>query len=133
MSRPGDVYHPDFDQGHSTYFDISVCNSLQASYIIQAAIHAGVASEAGKLEKDYHHNSSVEAHNCLFHPLVVESLGLWSAHSLQILKQIARRLTFRYNFTFSQSIDLLHQQLSLKLWQYNAKMVLSRLCLDVAD
>jgi hypothetical protein len=38
MSRPGDVYHPDFDQGHPTYFDISVRNSLQASYIIQAAV-----------------------------------------------------------------------------------------------
>jgi hypothetical protein len=73
MSRPGDVYHPDFDQGCPTYFDISVCNSLQASYIIQAAIHAGVA---GELEKDYCHNSSVQTHSCIFHPLVVESLGL---------------------------------------------------------
>jgi hypothetical protein len=112
MSRPGDVYHPDFDQGHPTYFDISVRNSLQASYIIQAAVHAGVAAKAGKLEKDYCHNSSVEAHNCIFHPLV-DSLGLWSAHSLQILKQIARRLTFHYNVAFSQSVDRLYQQLFL--------------------
>jgi hypothetical protein len=76
MSRPGDVYHPDFDQGCPTYFDISVHSSLQASYIIQAAVHAGVAAEAGELEKDYCHNSSVQTHSCIFHPLVVESLGL---------------------------------------------------------
>ena len=53
---------------------------------MQAAAPAGIAAEAGELEKDIWHNSSVSASGSVFHPLVVESLGLWTAHSLKILK-----------------------------------------------
>ena len=68
-------------------------NSLQPSYILQAAARTGIAAEAGELEKDIQHNLLVSASGSVFHPLVVESLGLWTAHSLKILKTIARRLT----------------------------------------
>ena len=50
--RPGDVFHPDFEQGLPTYFDLTVRNSLQPLYIAQAAQHAGVATEAEEKEKD---------------------------------------------------------------------------------
>ena len=56
-----------------TYFDISVRNSLQPSYMVQAAARTGI--EAGELEKDIRHNSLVSASSVL-HPLVV---GLWTA------------------------------------------------------
>ena len=107
MSRPGNVFHPDFDQGLPTYFDIiSVRNSLQPSYVVQAATRVGIATEAGEIEKDIRHNSWVSDSGSVFHPLVVESLGLWTAHSLKILKTIARRLTFHNNI--SQSVDYLY-------------------------
>ena len=96
-TRPGDVFHPDFDQGRPTYFDITVRNSLQPSYIVQAAHHAGVAAGAGEQEKDQHHEAQVTATGNVFHPLVCETFGLWSPHSLQVVKSIARRLSFRGN------------------------------------
>ena len=49
---PSDVFHPDFEQGSPTYFDVSVWNSFRPQYIVQAAQYAGVAAEAGEKEKD---------------------------------------------------------------------------------
>ena len=77
--RPGDVYHPDFEQGLPTYFDLTVRNSLQPFCIAQTAQHAGVAAEAGEKEKDCRHEGLVTVTaKGVFHLLAVESLDLWS-------------------------------------------------------
>ena len=60
--------------------------------------------------------------------LVVETFGLWSSHSL--LKSIARRSALHNHVTVSHTTSHLHQQLSIKLWLYNSKMVLERLAFD---
>ena len=131
--RPGDVFHPDFEQGLPTYFDLTVRNSLQPLYIAQAAQHAGVAAEAGEKEKDCKHEGLVPTTGNVFHPLVVESLGFWSPHSLKVIKTIARRLAFHGNLSVSKATTNLHEQLSVKLWLYNAKMLLHRLSLDCSE
>ena len=41
--RPGDIYHPDFSNGKPSFFDISVQSFLEASFISQSSITAGVA------------------------------------------------------------------------------------------
>ena len=41
----------DFEQGSPTYFEVSVRNSFQPQYVVQAAQYAGVAAEAGEKEK----------------------------------------------------------------------------------
>ena len=51
QTRPGDVYHPDFERGLPAYFDLSVRSSLQPSFLTQAASHPGAASDAGEMEK----------------------------------------------------------------------------------
>ena len=45
-SRPGDVYHPDFQHGHPTYFDLSVRSITQASHVSSSSSCAGVAAAA---------------------------------------------------------------------------------------
>ena len=74
-TRPGDVFHPDFE-GLPTYFDLTIRNSLQPSYLIKAASHPGPAAEAGEI--DQKHDGIVLQPGSVFHPLVVETLGLWS-------------------------------------------------------
>ena len=74
--------------------------------------------------------SLVSSTGSIFYPVVVESLGLWSPNSLQVLKTIARRTSFDYNATVSQCMCNLLQQLSCKLWLYNARMILARVDLD---
>ena len=109
---------------------MTVQNSLQPSYLVQAATCPGAAAAAGEIEKDQWHDAMVSNTGGIFHPLVVESLGLWTLNSLQVLKIIARRASFLNNAGISRSVCNLHQQLSVKLWLYNAKMVLCRIALD---
>ena len=64
---------------------ISVRNSLQQSFIVSSAITAGSAAAAGEMEKDLRHQLNVESTGSILYPLVVESLGLWSSSSLEVL------------------------------------------------
>ena len=70
---------------------------------------------------------------CSLLPLAVESSGTWSDVSLNTLKTIASKTVSVNTVPFSQSLNNLLQQLSVKLWLYNARMILSRLLLDNND
>ena len=50
--RPGDICHPDFSDGHPTYFDVSVGNMLQLGNSNRASTDAIAATIAGEMEKD---------------------------------------------------------------------------------
>ena len=65
-SRPGDIYHPDFQQRKPAYFIVSVRNSLQPRFINDAAYQGGVTATAGEIEKDERHQDRVESNECLF-------------------------------------------------------------------
>ena len=81
LDRPGDVFHPDFVHGKPAYFDVTVRCPLQESLLGRSAVSAGVAAAKGEEDKDAHHDELVQAAGGVFVPLVVESLGLWSAAS----------------------------------------------------
>ena len=84
-SRPGGVYHPDFQHGCPAYFDVSVRSTTQPSYISFSSSCAGVAAAAGELAQDQRHQDAVEEAGCDFVPLVVETFGFWSPFALQTL------------------------------------------------
>ena len=132
-SRPGDLYHPDFHLGRPAYFDITVRNSLLPQFLINSSLQAGAAAASGELEKDSKYLEAVESAHCLFYPLVIETLGTWSPSSLETLKTIARRTTLSTGSSTSNAVRHLHQQLSVRLWQFNARMVLERLLLYKKD
>ena len=93
LERPGDVFqhHPDFVYGKPAYFDVTVRCPLQESLLGRSAVSAGVAADNREEDKDAHHDELVQAAGSVFVPLVVESLGLWSAASRPILQGIALR------------------------------------------
>ena len=93
MDRPGDAFHPNFQYGKPAYFDVSVHHPLQDSLLVLSAAATGVTAERGEADKDYHYEAVVRAAGGIFVPLVVESLGLWSPHSLGVLRNIALRTT----------------------------------------
>ena len=80
-----------------------------------AAHYAGAAAEAGQIEKDGHHNDFVKATGGIFHPMVIETFGL-----LQTLLEV---LPCK-EISMSKATTNLHEQLSVTLWLYNAKMIL---------
>ena len=129
-SKPCDIFQPDFQRGLPSHFDVSVRNSLQPSYLIQAANCAGAAAEAGVLEKDRRHEDMVKAVGSLFEPLVVETLGLWHPHSMRMLKIIVRKTAFHCCQTVSRTLMFLYKQLSVKFWLFNARLILERLALN---
>ena len=61
---------------------------------------------------------------------MVESLGFWSAHSLETLKIIAKRAALHNNITVGQSVCNLHEQLFVCLWKNNARLILDRQSLE---
>ena len=75
-ARPGDVFHPDFLQGRGAYFDVTVRNSPQASYLLESATQPGAAAAGGDSEKIERYEDKVNAAGCDFYPLVVETPGV---------------------------------------------------------
>ena len=50
-AHPGDIFHPDFVDGRPACFDVTVCNTVQAKYVCDAAEMAGAAARTGELER----------------------------------------------------------------------------------
>ena len=124
LDRPGDVFHPDFVHGKPAYFDVTVRCPLQESLLGRSAVSAGVAAAKGEEDKDAHHDELVQADGGVFVPLVVESLGLWSAASRPVLQDIALRTTIRSGISRGLAYRHLLEQLSVCLWRHNTRTFL---------
>ena len=123
MTIPGDVFHPDFSLGKAAYFDIFLRNSFTPSHLINAAINSGAAAVAGEVDKDERHLANVSSYGCLFYPLVVESYGVWAAHSLQVLRSIVKKSRLSSGLSLGQASRQFQEQLSVRLWQYNSRLI----------
>ena len=60
-----------------------------------------MAAAKGEEDKDAHHDELVQVAGGVFVPLVVESLGLWSAASRPVLQDIDLRTTTMQEWHFS--------------------------------
>ena len=76
----------------------------------------------GEEENDLRYSEEVHSTGDTFFPLVVESSGLWSDDSLKSLKLIASKTTSRSTVSLSVDFMSLMQQLSVRLWQHNARV-----------
>ena len=125
--KPGDIYHPDFIDSRPTYFDITIRNTTQPGLISSASSNAGAAAASGESSKDAKYNASVSAAGGVFIPLAVETFGLWTPFAVKTLKSIASRSTLHNGLTAKDAFKNLIQQLSIKLWSYNSKLILNYL------
>ena len=90
---------------------------------------AGSVAMDGEVAKDTKHQEVVERSGASFVPLVVETLGAWT----NMLKSIAARSTIKNGLSVSAAFRNLLQQLSVKLYSYNAKMILHHLQMTTDD
>ena len=102
---------------------------LQDSLLCLSAVTAEVAVQCGEADKDYHYEAVVRAARDIFVPLVVESLGVWSPHSLGVLRNIALHTTSKSGAPSTLAFCHLLEQLSVCLWRYNSRMLLHHLSL----
>ena len=124
--RPGDVFHPSFSNGRPTFFDVSVRSPLTLGNINIASQQPGWAGLCGEIEKENIHANSVEQSGGAFIPLVVETFGLWTPFARQQLRKIASGTTINSGLSVTKATNNLLQQLSVKLWMHNARIVLTR-------
>ena len=77
-SCPGDVFHPDFQDGRSAFFDISVCSTTQPTFISSSDSWAGVAAVAVEVAKDEKHSAAVEkvGHHLLWRCYILLQIAL---------------------------------------------------------
>ena len=79
--RPGDVFHPSFQNEKPGYFDITAPGAQHsAASVLDAWSWAGIAAEAGVAVKDQLHAAAVEESGGEFYPIVVESFGVELDH-----------------------------------------------------
>ena len=131
--RPGDVFRPHFLQGKAAYFDMSVRNSFSSQFVTSCAAEAGAAAVAGEIQKVPHYDLDVTVAGGVFYPILVETFGTWTPYSLEIIKIIARKTSLLNKLTVSKAVCNIHEQFSVCLWQYNARMILDRLHLVCPD
>ena len=81
------------------------------------------------MDKDAEYDHNVSSAGCIFFPLVVETLGLWTDSSISLLRRIAAHTTLRSGVSQGQAFHNLLQKLSVKLWSYNTKMLLHHISL----
>ena len=75
--------------GHSAYFDLSACSTIQALHTSSSSSCAGVVVSAGELAKNQRHPDTVREAGCHFILLVVETFEIWSPFNLKFISTIA--------------------------------------------
>jgi len=122
---PGDVFHLYFHHYHLVYFDISIRNTTQPSFIYSSVSWAGVAAAAaGEAAKDKKHLAAVEKVGSGFIPLVVETFGFWTPFALkQLLADLTTPCSGVPRKIATVEKNLL-QQLLVQLWVNIAKIIM---------
>ena len=100
-SCPCDVFHPDFYNGHPTYFDISVRFAVHSGVITHSALSLGFAALTGEIKKYAQHRGLVKAAGGVFFPLVVDNFGVWTPSSIEVLHFVACTSTVCNGLSFS--------------------------------
>ena len=96
---------------------IFLCKTASSvpQFLSRVSLVAGVASPAGEMDKDAKYDHNVSSAGCVFFPLVVETLGLWTDSSISLLRHIAACTTLHSGISQGQAFHNLLQQLSDKL------------------
>ena len=127
-SKPADIYVPTWSAGLPAAFDVMITSPLQPTTITRAAETAGASltvAEEGKYRK---HCENCDNEGITFIPLVVETLGGWSALALRTVRRIAILADARRPTPRDSRVAPLYllQALSVQLMRGNGHMMVSR-------
>ena len=90
LSRPADVYLPNWMRGQPAALDISVISTMQQLTLQGAANIPGYALGVGEERKMAAHAEECRAVGISFIALVVETLGGWSENAIHTIRAIGR-------------------------------------------
>ena len=126
LSRPADVYIPNWIDGRRVAFDVSVTSPTQERLVLRAADAPAIAIENRKSSKMRDHFDACKRDGIDFQPLVVETFGGWDKDAVNILKKIARQSARRWGRDDATEIKHFFQHLSVTLQRGNAALLIER-------
>jgi hypothetical protein len=97
-------------------WDVTVVDTLAASYVQQSAINAASAAEIAASRKEAKY--STLSHSYRFFPVAIETLGPLSASSQIFLSEIGRRIAQRTSDP--RETAFLFQRISVAIQRFNA-------------
>ena len=127
LSRPADIFLPNWKRGRPAALDVTVISTLQQLTLRGAACTQGHALLVGEERKMAAHAESCRAVGVSFVPLVIETLGGWSKGAADALTSIGRLLGQRLGIPPSESTSHLFQRCAISLWRGNATLWFRRL------
>ena len=126
LSRPADVFLPNWLDGRRVALDVSVTSPTQERLLLRAAKTPGVAIEQRKSTKMRVHADACRQEGIHFCPLVVETFGGWDEEAVDFLKKLARHSARRWGKNDAMQIKHFFQQLSVTLQRGNACLLVDR-------
>jgi hypothetical protein len=102
--------------GRCATWDVTVVDTLAASYVLQSAVNAASAAESAASRKEAKY--STLCHSYEFFPVAIETLGPLSASSQIFLSEIGRRISQRTSDP--RETAFLFQRISVAIQRFNA-------------
>ena len=114
--RPDGVTLVPWQTGRSATWDVTVVDTLAASYRSDSALAAGSAAEGAAARKTAKYASLSQCYH--FYPVAVETLGPFAASSQEFITEIGRRITQRT--LDSRETAYLFQRISIAIQRFNS-------------
>ena len=133
LTRPGDVYLPNYDLGTALVLDFAVTHVQQNKYtdLVRTAtwVKAGSFAERYASEHKISERAEAVAAGHRFEAMVVESFGSWSKSALTIIKSVGKHRASTSNGTLShaQATAQLIRGMNIALMRSQARMLVRRL------
>jgi hypothetical protein len=125
--RPADVLLPSFSLGRPAALDCACTHPQQHRFLSDAGVRAGAAAERYAEEtKVAMYAEKCQANGIDFHPMVVESYGVWCSSARAMLAFIATMCASRSGGTAGAARQRLVERLSITLQRCNARALLAR-------
>ena len=133
LSRPADIYLPNWEGGRPAALDVTVISPLQRLTISGASSVAGHALQVAEERKRATHSEACREARVSFIPLAIETLGGWSQELQRLMKHISSLQALRLGLSRGDSFRHLAQRISITIWRGNAWLWASRLPAVAAD
>ena len=124
--RPDGLTLIPWQAGRSATWDVTVADTLAASYVTNTSVCAAAAAEAAASRKEAKYASISQTH--LFFPLAFETLGPINQAGQDFISALGRRISTVTDDP--RETSFLYQRLSISLQRFNAISLSNSFCLD---
>jgi len=114
--RPDGLTLVPWQSGHCATWDVTVVQTLAASYVSQSAVQAGSAAAAASDRKIAKYSNLSSSH--LFLPVAVETLGALADDGHRFIQEIGRRAAL--STADPRETTFLYQRISIAIQRFNS-------------